>query len=75
MEYRRRTVSNIIDNEFIDVEKQISRRHCMSIDETLDEYTEYVYSRTFNICNILCCGLLKLICPCSYRKRSHIDIT
>jgi hypothetical protein len=75
MEYRRRTVSNVIDNDFIDIEKQIIRKRSTSIDETLDEYTEYVYSRTFIVCNILCCGLLKLICPCSYRKRSIIDIT
>lgn len=70
MEYRKRTVSSALDD---DIEKQTSRRRgtSISIDDQIDEYTEYVYSGTFNIFNSICCGFIKLICPCCHRKRDH----
>jgi hypothetical protein len=77
MEYRRRTFSNVLDDEFPDIEKQIPRRRATSasIDETLDEYTEYVYNGTFSIFNSICCGFIKLICPCCYRKKAPITVS
>jgi hypothetical protein len=67
MEYRKRSLSSALD----DIEKQVPRRRATStsIDDQLDEYTEYVYSGSFNILNSICCGLIKLICPCCIRKR------
>ena len=70
MEYRRRTLSSALDD---DIEKQAHRRRgtSVSIDEQIDEYTEYMYSGTFNIFNSICCGFVKLICPCCRKKRDH----
>lgn len=75
MEYRRRTVSNVFDNE-IDIEKQSSRRNSRSasIDEQLDQYSEYVYNGTFSISRLFCCGIIKLICPCLSRKSESITV-
>lgn len=77
MEHRRRTVSNVLDDEFPNVEEQIPRRRATSasIDETLDEYTEYVYNGTFSLYNVIFCGFLKLICPCFCRKRTPITVS
>jgi hypothetical protein len=76
MEHRRRTISNVLDEDIPDIEKQIPRRRTTSsIDETLDDYTEYVYNGTFSICNIICCGFIKLICPCFSRKRDPITVS
>lgn len=77
MEYRNRTVSNVLDNNIIDIEKQMSRRRgtSISIDDTLDEYTEFVYNGTFSIVNIIFCGFIKLICPCFNRKRTPITVS
>jgi hypothetical protein len=77
MEHRRRTISNVLDDELPDIEKQIPRRRATSasIDDTLDEYTEYVYNGTFSICNTICCGFIKLICPCFCRKRAPITVS
>jgi hypothetical protein len=76
MEHRRRTVSNVLDDE-IDIEKQMPRRRgtSASIDDALDDYTEYVYNGTFSVCNLICCGFLKLICPCCCRKRAPITVS
>lgn len=69
MEYRKRTLSSASADT--DIEKQVPRRRATSafIDDQLDEYTEFVYSGSFNILNSICCGLIKLICPCCFRKR------
>jgi hypothetical protein len=77
MEHRRRTISNILDQDIPDIEKQnhIKYTTSVSIDETFDEYTEYVYNGTFSIYNVICCGFLKLICPCCCRKRVPITIS
>lgn len=77
MEHRRRTISNVLDEDMPDIEKQIPRRRATSasIDDTLDEYTEYVYNGTFSICNTICGGFLKLICPCCFRKRAPITVS
>ena len=76
MEHRRRTFSNVLDDE-IDIEKQMPRRRgtSASIDDALDDYTEYVYNGTFSVCNLICCGFLKLICPCCCRKRAPITVS
>lgn len=75
MEYRRRTVSNVFDNE-IDIEKQIPKRHSRSasIDEQLDQYSEYVYNGTFSFSRMFCCGIIKLICPCWIRQSEPITV-
>jgi len=77
MEHRRRTISNVFDDDIVDIEKQIPRRRATSasIDDTLDEYTEYVYNGTFNVFNTILCGFLKLICPCCCRKRAPITVS
>ena len=52
MEHRRRTLSSALDDDFnVDIEKQTPRRRgtSVSIDDTLDEYTEYVYNGTFSL--------------------------
>jgi len=74
MEYRRRTLSSSLDD--INIEKQIPRRRVTSasIDDTLDDYTEYVYNGTFSFSNMMCKSLLKLICPCFYKKHAPITI-
>jgi hypothetical protein len=76
MEHRRRTISNVLDDEFPDIEKQIPRRRTSSV--SIDEYTEYVYNGSFNLCNIICNGFLKLICPCFFccaKKRTPITVS
>jgi hypothetical protein len=78
MEHRRRTVSNVFDEDTIDIEKQTSRRRgtSASIEDSLDEHTEYVYNGTFSFFNTICCGLLKLICPCfAYCARKRAPVT
>jgi hypothetical protein len=80
MEHRRRTVSNVLDEDIIDIEKQTSRRRCTStsIEDSVDEHTEYVYNGTFRGFNTIWCGLLKLICPCfafCTRKRAPITVS
>lgn len=75
MEHRRRTFSNVIDDDLPDIEKQLPRRRLSSIDDALDDYTDYVYNGTFSVYNFVCCGFLKLICPCCIRKRVPITIT
>ena len=77
MEHRRRTLSSALDNDFpVDIEKQIPRRRgtSASIDDALDEYTEYVYNGTFSVTRLFCRGVLNLICPCFYRKREPIEV-
>ncbi len=77
MEYRRRTFSNVLDDDIIDIEKQLPRRRgtSASIDDTLDEYTEYVYNGTFSIFHTIFGGFIKLICPCCRRNREPIAVT
>ncbi len=65
MEYRRRTFSNILED---DIELQLSKPHNVSIDEQIDNYTEYVYNGTFSVLDTVFCGIIKLICPCCFRK-------
>jgi hypothetical protein len=77
MEHRRRTLSSALDDDFpVDIEKQIPRRRgtSVSIDETLDEYTEYMYNGTFSLSNMFCKSLINLICPCFRRKREPIEV-
>lgn len=75
MEYRRRTLSNVLDEDVIDIEKQIPRKRTASasIDEQLDEYTEYLYTGSFNFTKSIIKGVLNLICPCCYKKREAIN--
>lgn len=39
-----------------------------SIDEDLDNFTEYLYNGRFNLCKSIMNGIIKLICPCFFRK-------
>jgi hypothetical protein len=65
MENRRRAFSNTIDGNTIDndIEKQIARRRntSVSIDDILDNYTEYVYNSIYNFTKICLRGILNLI--------------
>jgi hypothetical protein len=76
MEHRRRTLSSAFDDDIVDIEKQVPRRRgtSASIDETIDEYTEYVYNGTFNFSNMFFRGLLNLICPCCRKDRGPVTI-
>jgi hypothetical protein len=75
MEHRRRTISNVFDNEINDNETQTPKMNRISIsiddilDDTLDEYAKYTYNGIFSIYNVVCYRFLKLICPCCSRKR------
>ena len=72
MEHRRRTLSSALDDFPVDIEKQTPRRRgsSMSIDETLDDYTEYVYNGSFNMISVVFRGMVNLICPCLHKKKS-----
>ena len=77
MEHRRRTLSSALDDDIpVDIEKQLPRRRgtSASIDDTLDEYTEYVYNGTFSLSNMFCRSLINLICPCFRRNRDPIQV-
>lgn len=75
MEYRRRTFSNTLNNQLFDTEQQIPVSNSILIDKNLDEYTDYVYNGNFNICNIICRGFIKLMCPCCFRKRAISSVS
>ncbi len=87
MEYRRRTLSSIIDdvevvNEVdkkVQLEQKVERTRqrrgtSVSIDDQIDDYVEYMYSNTYNISTSVFSGILNLICPCC-RRRSGPDIS
>jgi hypothetical protein len=77
MEHRRRTLSSALDDEMtVDIEKQTPRRRgtSTSIDDALDDYTEYVYNGTFSVTQMFFKGMLKLICPCCCKKREPIEV-
>jgi len=74
MEYKRRTLSSAIDDLYNDIEKQSPRKPPISVDDTIDEYTEYVYNGTFNFTKIVYRGLINLICPCFHRNRKPIEV-
>lgn len=71
MEYRRKTLCSALDDLSDNTEKQSSIRYVtpVSIDDTIDEYTEYVYNGIFNFTKMIYSGIIKLICPCCYRNR------
>ena len=75
MEYRRKTLSSSLDDCFSnDIEKQSTRKPSISVDDTIDEYTEYMYNGTFNFTKIIYRGLINLNCPCCYRNRKPIEV-
>jgi len=75
MEYKRRTLSSALNDYFPnDIEKQNPRKPSISVDDTIDEYTEYVYNGTFNFTKIVYRGLINLICPCFHRNRKPIEV-
>jgi hypothetical protein len=72
MEHRRRTVSSVLDE---DIENPPSSRPSSpSIDEQIDEYTEFIYNGSYNISKSVFKGFINLICPCCYRKRDPIQV-
>jgi|LakMenE01Jun11ns_1017448.scaffolds.fasta_scaffold6817343_1 hypothetical protein len=77
MEHRRRTFSNVLDDDIIDIEKQLPRRRgtSVSIDEAIDEHIEYVYNGSFSFFHTIFGGFIKLICPCCRRNREPIAVT
>ena len=74
MEYRRKTLSSSLDDLSNDIEKQSTRRPSISVDDSIDEYTEYVYNGVFNFTKIIYRGIIKLICPCCYRNREPFEV-
>jgi hypothetical protein len=70
MEYKRRSLSSVLEEDIFDIEKQPIKRRATSssIDEEIEEYTEYVYNGTFNLSSMIFSGLKKLICPCLCKK-------
>ena len=83
MEYRRRTLSSIIDdvegiNELAQNVQVTQTRHrrgtSVSIDDQIDDYVEYMYSNTYNISTSVFFGILTLMCPCC-RRKSGPDIS
>ena len=75
MEYKRRTLSSALNDYFPnDIEKQSTRKPSISVDDTIDEYTEYMYNGTFNFTKIVYRGLINLICPCCCRNRKPIEV-
>jgi hypothetical protein len=74
MEYKRRTLSSALDDFPNDIEKQSTHRPSISVDDTIDDYTEYVYNGTFNLTKIVYRGLINLICPCCCRNRKPIEV-
>jgi hypothetical protein len=78
MEYRRRTLSSIDDDEIItSAPVEIGRRRrgtSVSIDSQIDDYVEYMYSNTYNVSTSVFSGILNLICPC-FRRKAGPDIS
>lgn len=75
MEYRRKTLSSSLDDCFSnDIEKQSTCRPSISVDDTINEYTEYMYNSTFNFTKIVYRGIINLICPCCCRNRKSIEV-
>jgi hypothetical protein len=71
MEYRRRTLSSLDDENIIAATVETGRRRrgtSASIDSQLDDYVEYMYSNTYNLSTSVFSGILNLICPCFRRK-------
>ena len=75
MEHRRRTLSSALDD--VDVEKQVYRRRgtSASIDDSIDDFAEYVYNGTFNFSTMFGRSLINLICPCFRKERVPVTIT
>ncbi len=71
MEHRRRTISSVMDE---DIENVLPRPKSPSIDDQIDEYTEFVYTGSFDVSRSVFRGFLNLICPCLYRKRVPIQV-
>jgi hypothetical protein len=76
MEHRRRTLSSAFDDDIVDIEKQVPRRRgtSASIEDTLDDYTEYVYNGTFSLAKVFWKPILNLICPCFRKERAPIQV-
>lgn len=50
------------------------RYRSQSIDDELDNFTEYVYNGSFSFCRNIFNQIKNLICPCFYRKRKQLEI-
>lgn len=74
MEHRRRTLSSAI----IDIETETSRSRITSIDnsidDTINDYNEYVYNGTFSFSDTFSRYILNLICPCFKKERVPISL-
>jgi hypothetical protein len=72
MEFRRRTLSSIIDNDCIDDDVNNSmadvRQRGLSTDEMIEEYSEYLYNGSYMCFSSICYKLLNLICFCRYNN-------
>ncbi len=72
MEHKRKRISSVLDEEIIDLEG--SRCRGQSLDETIDEHIEYVYNGSFSFAKMAFRSLIKLICPCCFKKREQIEV-
>jgi len=64
MEHRKRALSSVLDEDSpIDLEKQIPRRRgtSASIDDDIEQYSNYMYTGTFNLTKYVFTGFIKLI--------------
>jgi hypothetical protein len=71
MEHRRRTLSSVLEE---DIENIMPRPKSPSLDDHIEEYTEFVYRGRLDVSKSIFRGILNLICPCCYRKRAPIQI-
>ncbi len=72
MEHRRRTLSSVLDEDILDLEKEIPRKriNSASLDEQIDEYTEFMYNGTFDLVRSILKGFINLIYPCLSKSES-----
>ncbi len=75
MEYRRRTLSSLDDNDS-DIENGRRRRGTsVSLDDQIDDYVDYMYTNSYNVSSSVFSAILNLICPCFRKTRSPNNST
>jgi hypothetical protein len=51
------------------------RYRSQSIDDDLDNFTDYIYNGNLSFCKYILNGIKNLICPCFCRKRKQSKTT
>ena len=77
MEFRRRTLSSVLDKDDCEIYVPNPNETHIAINEedTFCDYAEYVYNGYFNLCNYILFGFLNLICPCCKIRRTTVTTT